>query len=293
MGYKTRKCQSRYSVLTLANAFPAHIDGNTLVGDLKKVIKAEKQNDFAGVDADRLKLWKVEITINEIGDYWTGKPPKKHIHVLVEPPASTATSSREQELLDRISVLEKSLSKSVYGMYFYPPVLRPDLRNFKWTVDIDDATLDGLKEYIREMGKPPALENDGALLLIETPSKPFNEWTFPKVCELYGLSDDPNPSTDVFPLFSCGSANLSSDKSKAVVKHLMAELKLRQDVTPLDRAHEATKTIYSYCYLASAVSFYKDNFKLIPEKPVEGRNGQGNLDYAVECRSTGGILGVI
>ncbi|GBC25494.2 hypothetical protein GLOIN_2v1774909 [Rhizophagus irregularis DAOM 181602=DAOM 197198] len=128
------------------------------------------------------------------------------------------------------------------------------------------------------------------LLLIETPSKPFNEWTFPKVCELYGLSDDPNPSTDVFPLFSCGSANLSSDKSKAVVKHLIAELKLRQDVTPLDRAYEATKTIYSYCYLASAVSFYKDNFKLIPEKPVEGRNGQGNLDYAVECRSTGGIL---
>uniref|UniRef100_U9UGD3 Uncharacterized protein n=1 Tax=Rhizophagus irregularis (strain DAOM 181602 / DAOM 197198 / MUCL 43194) TaxID=747089 RepID=U9UGD3_RHIID len=24
-------------------------------------IKAEKQNDFAGVDADRFKLWKVEI----------------------------------------------------------------------------------------------------------------------------------------------------------------------------------------------------------------------------------------
>jgi hypothetical protein len=73
----------------------------------------------------------------------------------------------------------------------------------------------------------------------------------------------------------------------------MAELKLRQDVTPLDKAYEATKTIYSYCYLASGVSFYKDNFKLIPEKLIEGRNGQGNLDYAVECRSTGRILCVI
>ncbi|CAG8679696.1 uncharacterized protein OCT59_003923 [Rhizophagus irregularis] len=73
----------------------------------------------------------------------------------------------------------------------------------------------------------------------------------------------------------------------------MAELKLRQDVTPLDRAYEATKTIYSYCYLAAGISFYKDNFKLIPEKLVEGRNGQGNLDYAVECRPTGRILGVV
>src|SRR6266487_310243 len=44
-----------------ANAFPVDIDRNQLVGYLKKVIKAEKQNDFASVDADRLKLWKVEI----------------------------------------------------------------------------------------------------------------------------------------------------------------------------------------------------------------------------------------
>ncbi|PKK58377.1 hypothetical protein RhiirC2_857808 [Rhizophagus irregularis] len=130
-------------------------------------------------------------------------------------------------------------------------------------------------------------------VFVETPSKPFNSWTFPKVCELYGLSDDPNPSIDVYPVFHCGSVDLRSEESKAVVKHLMAEIKLRQDVTPLDKAYEATKTIYSYCYLASGVSFYKDNFKLIPEKLIEGRNGQGNLDYAVECRSSGRVLGVI
>jgi hypothetical protein len=38
-------------------------------------------------------------------------------------------------------------------------------------------------------------------VFIETPSKSFNEWTFLKVCELYGLSDDPNPSIDVYPVF--------------------------------------------------------------------------------------------
>ncbi|CAB4440900.1 unnamed protein product [Rhizophagus irregularis] len=94
---------------TLANAFPAHIDGNTLVGDLKKCDHLDDQlKNLKLNDSDELSA------INEIGDYWTGKPPKKHIHVLVEPPASTATSSHEQELLDRISVLEKSLSKSVH-----------------------------------------------------------------------------------------------------------------------------------------------------------------------------------
>ena len=70
----------------------------------------------------------------------------------------------------------------------------------------------------------------------------------------------------------------------------MVELKLRQKTTLLDMVYEATKSIYSYCYLASEVSYYEDDFKIIPEKLIERRNGQGNLDYAIECRSTGRIL---
>src|SRR6185369_6543468 len=69
-------------------------------------------------------------------------------------------------------------------------------------------------------------------VFIETPSKPFSDWSFPKVCQLYGISSDPNPDIDVFPPFLCGSADLNSDNSKAVIKHLMAEIKLRQNVTP-------------------------------------------------------------
>jgi hypothetical protein len=129
---------------TLANAFPVHIDVNSLVGDLKKSIKAEKQNDFAGIDADKLKLWKVEIrddqddllsnlslqdqvellATREIGDYWTEKPLKRHIHVLVESPVTTVTSSREQELLEEVASLQALLNKSVHGMYFLTSTLR-------------------------------------------------------------------------------------------------------------------------------------------------------------------------
>ncbi|PKY59598.1 hypothetical protein RhiirA4_482469 [Rhizophagus irregularis] len=72
---------------------------------------------------DQLKNLKLNgndelSAINEIGDYWTETPPKKHIHVLVEPPVSTVTSSREQELLDELSALRALLNKSVHGTYF-------------------------------------------------------------------------------------------------------------------------------------------------------------------------------
>jgi hypothetical protein len=72
---------------------------------------------------DQLKNLKLNgndelSAINEIGDYWTEKPPKKSVHVIVEPPAPTASSSREQELLKRIAVLESSLNKSVHGTCF-------------------------------------------------------------------------------------------------------------------------------------------------------------------------------
>src|SRR5215204_4226318 len=104
---------------TLANAFPVHIDGSSLVGDLKEAIKAKNSQTFANVDAKDIKLWKVPISddhvdplsnpsledsdellaIKKISKYFPDSPPEEHIHVIVSPPEATATSSREQELL--------------------------------------------------------------------------------------------------------------------------------------------------------------------------------------------------
>jgi len=120
---------------TTANAFPVDIEKDQLVGHLKKVIKAEQPQTFANVDAKDLKLWNVTIpgdqddqlrnlilqdsdellAINDIGDYWPEKPPKRNIHVIVEPPETTTTSSREQELLDQVASLQALLNKSVHG----------------------------------------------------------------------------------------------------------------------------------------------------------------------------------
>jgi hypothetical protein len=35
------------------------------------------------------------------------------------------------------------------------------------------------------------------------------------------------------------------------------------------------------------------NFKIILEKFVTGHNGQGNLDFAIECRSTNRIVSLV
>ncbi|PKY13276.1 hypothetical protein RhiirB3_490602 [Rhizophagus irregularis] len=287
---------------TTASAFPDDINKDQLVGHLKEAIKESQKPFFDSVPTKDIKLWKVPISddhvdplsnlsledsdellaINEIGDYWTEKPPKRHIHVIVSPPETTA-SDEVLKLREEVASLKEKLSKSEYALENDGAVL-----NFMNDMDRYYPRND---PSFREMLRSLVLKNNPKFtVFIETPSKPFNSWTFPKMCELYGLSDDPNPSIDVYPVFHCGCVDLGS---KAVVKHLMAELRLRQDVTPLDKAYEATKTIYSYSYLATGVSLYKDNFKLIPEKLIEGRNGQGNLDYAIECRSTGRILGVI
>jgi hypothetical protein len=43
-------------------------------------------------------------------------------------------------------------------------VVRRKQKVSKWTVKIEEATLKDLKDYLRELYKPPALENEGAVL---------------------------------------------------------------------------------------------------------------------------------
>ncbi|PKK73785.1 hypothetical protein RhiirC2_323456 [Rhizophagus irregularis] len=138
---------------TIASAFSVKINRDESISNLKDAIKEKNQNDFAGVDAKRLKLWKVEIasdhlddrlknlTLNdsnellamdEIGEYWTDDPPKKHINVLVESPMSIAASSREQADKDKKSVYEQE--KSVKKMKQYPStssILLSNLRKYQ------------------------------------------------------------------------------------------------------------------------------------------------------------------
>src|SRR5260364_409169 len=124
---------------TSTNAFSVKINWDEPISELKKLIRAEKAPRFNDIPADELKLWKVKIPDDHdselaipaldvellatryVEDYWTKKspPPKRHIHVIVEPPVSTTTSNREQELLDQLALLRTQLNKSVHGTYLY------------------------------------------------------------------------------------------------------------------------------------------------------------------------------
>ena len=47
------------------NAFNVKVNKTEAVSELRDAIKEKKQNDFANVDADKLKLWKVDISLEE------------------------------------------------------------------------------------------------------------------------------------------------------------------------------------------------------------------------------------
>jgi hypothetical protein len=87
-------------------AFPVDIDSSLTVGHLKDAIKAKNTNDFANIDAVKLRLWKVEIPddrddliqgqalqdnnqllpTRRLVRYWTDTPPSEHIHVIIKLP---------------------------------------------------------------------------------------------------------------------------------------------------------------------------------------------------------------
>src|ERR1044072_1084878 len=125
---------------TLANAFPVHIDGNSLIGDLKGVIKESQKPFFDSIPTKDIKLWNVKIpddqddllsrlTLNDgdellatkkISKYFPDLPPEEHIHVLVSPPEAIATPSQEvKELREQLASLQALLNKSVHGMYLF------------------------------------------------------------------------------------------------------------------------------------------------------------------------------
>ncbi|GBC10145.1 hypothetical protein RclHR1_09390001 [Rhizophagus clarus] len=210
---------------TTVSAFKVDIEKDKSISKLKEAIKAKNPQTFVNVDAKDLKLWKVPISddhvnplsnlsledsdellvIKKISKYFPDSPPEEHIHVIVSPPEATATSE-VLKLREEVASLKEKLSKSEYE---FDIIVKPKQKANKWTVNIEQGTLSNLKDYICELYKPPALENDGAVLnfmnnegkyysrndvafwemlrslvsknnlkftvFIETPSKPFNK----------------------------------------------------------------------------------------------------------------------
>ena len=126
-------------------------------------------------------------------------------------------------------------------------------------------------------------------MTVETPSKAFSDWTFPKVCQLYGLDgESEKPTMAAFPLFPCGNVKPSQESMEG----LIAELKSRIENTPINLLSiKATKSLYVYSYLLAGANNFKGKFEIRPQKVISGLNGHGPLDFAINLRRTAKQLG--
>ncbi|GBB90811.1 hypothetical protein RclHR1_01790018 [Rhizophagus clarus] len=351
---------------SIYKCFPINIGKDQLIGNLKEAIKAKKHKTFHNVETDKLKLWEVKIpddrddqlsnislqdedellATRDVGDYWAKKPPKRNIHVIVKPPESTGTSQeQEQELIDRVTELQKLL-KSLYGMFVYierklhdsvvksiliypynvefDVIVKPKRTNgFKWIVNIEQATLESLKETINTRYQNSDLENGEAVLNffcdggnysprsnlefrnmlwllisknslkfsvnIET-TLSFSLWTFSKVCKLYGIGID-DPSLSDFPLFICKCVEFNDEKSQVIIKHHMNDLRFRIKVMPISR-NEASRSQYVCTYLVDVANLSEEKFEIHPEKNVTGPNGHGPVDFGVVSLRTRRLAGI-
>jgi Crinkler effector protein N-terminal domain len=100
----------------IANAFPVEIPRDGTIGTLKKLIKTEKTPEFNDIAADKLKLWSVNIPIDDtaaleeltaleklenneekgiqellpvkkIRKIFPNEPTEEHIHIIIERPS--------------------------------------------------------------------------------------------------------------------------------------------------------------------------------------------------------------
>ncbi|KAF8639261.1 hypothetical protein AX16_010333 [Volvariella volvacea WC 439] len=141
-----------------ARAFEVEIRGEKSVSILKKLIITEKVNDFKGIDADHLDLWKVEIPItkselpqspelkdedelaptNEISKEFPREPLKKRIHIIVKVAAdATVTGSlkrvlegRDKEFLRQQSHVH-SVNLTCVSAFLYLHPFEPPHKLFK------------------------------------------------------------------------------------------------------------------------------------------------------------------
>ncbi|CAI2191134.1 14295_t:CDS:2, partial [Funneliformis geosporum] len=97
------------------------------------------------------------------------------------------------------------------------------------------------------------------------------------------LVRDPTLSTEI-QKYKAGELKQGNESVRAFLIKLERLRKLSKQA----RCDEKDLREKLFCGISSI-----NQDELIPEKLIEGRNGQGNLDYAVECRSTGRVLGVI
>ncbi|KAG0199074.1 hypothetical protein BGX28_007600 [Mortierella sp. GBA30] len=147
----------------VSNAFPVKIPSDETIGDLKKLIKAEKSPDFDDITADRLTLWHVSVPIAE---------DDEEAHVSLEA-LNEKTRPPPTKRLTKLFV-ESPPGDTVHILVQRPPpadalrlmvrVLTYPTHPIPWTVNASTATRESLLATI--FSALPPLKSEGVKLSV-------------------------------------------------------------------------------------------------------------------------------
>ncbi|PKY60973.1 hypothetical protein RhiirA4_550826 [Rhizophagus irregularis] len=147
---------------------------NWSISKLKDAIKEKKQNDFDNVDADKLKLWKVDISLEE---------ENKKLELVNTKITVNIKEDLGGEELPLLSKLSKYFPSQPADEHIHIIIQRP---RKKFTAPQRDEHIVINREYGGNEKEIICLVDDEDLAA----QQPFSLWTFPQIKTLFGLSDD-------------------------------------------------------------------------------------------------------
>jgi hypothetical protein len=171
------------------------------------------------------------------------------------------------------------------------PALENDGAVLNFTYEVDRYSPRNDHDFSKMLRQFVLKNNFKLFVTIETPSKAFSDWSFPKVCQLYGLGESDDPSLSVFPPFTCEYKDLEDESSRVILRNLITELEARLKSIPIS-GNEASKSQYVCSCPRRRVNLYEGKFELRPVKNITGPNGHGPVDFAIDLLRTSKTVGI-
>ncbi|KAG0202027.1 hypothetical protein BGX33_009961 [Mortierella sp. NVP41] len=303
-----------------SHAFSVEIDPTKTVDYLRKLIKAEKTNDFSDIDADKLTLWRVTIPISDDND---------DIPILLD-----NVINKDKKKLGPATRLSKAFPEDLPDESIHIIVQRPpsatdpnartsfDVRieghipaSLKWQTIPAEASLADLHDQIRV--KCGVTDSERRLITIVHPKsfsqdpedKDVQEPRLRNILKMYvqeGLKelvlyvDFPQKGFSKFSLadllrrlgvkefesFPVGTTLCDTEERREVLEKLKGAIDLARRSSKF--VNEACTTRYVGPYFQAAVALNPE-LCLTPEREISGRWGNGPVDYGIESRNAAGL----
>ncbi|UZO21109.1 uncharacterized protein OCT59_013512 [Rhizophagus irregularis] len=201
----------------------------------------ENTQSFANVDVKDIKLWKVDISLEEENEKLDLVNTKINVNIKEE--------LGSVELLP-LSKISKYFHSQSADEHIHIIVQRP--------VETKEVHCMGVDLPI----------------VVDTSQQPFSSWTFPQIKTLFGLTAD---SYIDLPRFDGGLANTTNYKK--ILGHVLDMVMKHKTCIHVTSANEATRREFISSVLHGVASCYDDEVKVCPEYELSGSHGKGPVRF--------------